>query len=70
MVNVTTSFLFMLADDIGWADFSYNGGIAHTPRIDQFARAPGSIKLMDMHSGGTVCSPTRASSPLPGARSR
>jgi arylsulfatase A-like enzyme len=63
MMNATmhTSFLFLLADDIGWADFSYNGGIARTPNIDKFARAPGSIKLMDMHSGGTVCSPTRAS---------
>jgi arylsulfatase A-like enzyme len=55
------SFLFLLADDIGWADFSYNGGIASTPHIDQWAASPGSVKLMDMHSGGTVCSPTRAS---------
>lgn len=51
----------MLGDDIGWADFSYNGGIAATPNIDQFAAAPGSVRLMDFHSGGTVCSPTRAS---------
>ena len=49
----------MLGDDIGWGDFP--GGIAATPNIDQFASAPGSVRLMDFHSGGTVCSPTRAS---------
>ena len=56
-----TSFLFLLADDIGWADFGYNGGTARTPKIDAFARAAGSVMMMDFHSGGTVCSPTRAS---------
>mmetsp|Transcript_26788 Transcript_26788/g.73711 ORF Transcript_26788/g.73711 Transcript_26788/m.73711 type:complete len:339 (+) Transcript_26788:336-1352(+) len=54
------SFLFMLADDIGWADFSYNNGTALTPNIDAWARAKGSVMLQDFHSGGTVCSPTRA----------
>ena len=54
------SFLFMLADDIGWADFGYNNGTARTPRIDAWARAKGSVLLQDFHSGGTVCSPTRA----------
>ena len=54
------SFLFLLADDIGWADFGYNNGTAHTPRIDAWARAKGSVLLQDFHSGGTVCSPTRA----------
>ena len=32
------SFLFLLADDIGWADFGYNNGTARTPRIDAWAR--------------------------------
>ena len=54
------SFLFMLIDDIGWADFSYNNGTAQTPNIDKWAKRSGSIILQDMHSGGTVCSPTRA----------
>lgn len=58
---MNASFLFMLADDIGWADFGYNGGIAHTPNIDGWGMAEGSVRLMDMHSGGTVCAPTRAS---------
>ena len=54
------SFLFILGDDIGWADFSYNNGTAHSPRIDEWARADGSIVMQDHHTGGTVCSPTRA----------
>lgn len=54
------SFVFLLGDDIGWGDFSYNGGVALTPRIDAWAKRDGSITLQDMHSGGTVCSPTRA----------
>ena len=54
------SFLFLLVDDIGWGDFSYNGGTAATPFIDAWARAKGSVVLQDFHSGGTVCSPTRA----------
>lgn len=33
---------------------------AATPNIDAWARREGSIILEDMHSGGTVCSPTRA----------
>ena len=60
-IPMNTSFLFLLADDIGWADFGYNGGIAATPHIDRWAKAHGSVKMHDFHSGGTVCSPTRAS---------
>lgn len=34
---------------------------AYTPNFDAWAKADGSITLSDFHSGGTVCSPTRAS---------
>ena len=55
------SFLFVLGDDIGWADPSYpNNGTAHTPNLRAWATAPGSIYFQDFHTGGTVCSPTRA----------
>jgi arylsulfatase A-like enzyme len=54
------SFLFLLVDDIGWADFSYNNGTALTPNIDQWTQEKGTVLLHDFHSGGTVCSPTRA----------
>jgi arylsulfatase A-like enzyme len=53
------SFLFLLADDIGWGDFSYNNGTAITPNIDSWASREGSVLLQDFHSA-TVCSPTRA----------
>eukprot|EP00662_Eupelagonemidae_sp_cell21_P012653 gene12653-15930_t len=58
---VTPSFLFLLGDDIGYADFGYSGGTASTPHVDALARAPSSVVLMDFHSQGTICSPTRAS---------
>jgi hypothetical protein len=63
MTTTTTalpSFLIMLADDIGWGDFSYNNGTALTPNIDTWSKAQGSVLLQDFHSGGTTCSPTRA----------
>eukprot|EP00041_Stephanoeca_diplocostata_P013753 m.243604 g.243604 ORF g.243604 m.243604 type:complete len:667 (+) comp19455_c0_seq1:121-2121(+) len=55
------SFLMILGDDIGWADFSWNNGTANTPNLAAWAKRAGSILLQDSHSGGTVCSPTRAS---------
>lgn len=58
--SASPSFLFLMGDDIGWADFSYNNGTAVTPRIRGWAAAPGSVLMQDFHSGGTVCSPTRA----------
>jgi arylsulfatase A-like enzyme len=60
MTPALPSFLFLLVDDIGWSDFSYNNGTAYTPNIDAWANRSGSILLQDFHSGGTVCSPTRA----------
>lgn len=54
------SVLFLLGDDIGWGDFHYNNGTAKTPNIDSWSRSDGSVLLQDFHSGGTVCSPTRA----------
>eukprot|EP00041_Stephanoeca_diplocostata_P027464 m.755425 g.755425 ORF g.755425 m.755425 type:complete len:637 (+) comp23181_c0_seq4:162-2072(+) len=59
-VGAKPSFLFILADDIGWSDFGYNNGTAHTPFIDTWTKQPGTVVMQDFHSGGTVCSPTRA----------
>ena len=50
----------VIGDDIGWADFSYNNGTAATPRIKEWTEAAGTVVLQDFHTGGTVCSPTRA----------
>lgn len=55
------SFLFILGDDIGWADFAFpNNGTAKSPNLAAWANAPGSVYFQDFHTGGTVCSPTRA----------
>ena len=55
------SFLFILGDDIGWADFRFNNGTAASPRILEWTQSPGTVVMQDFHSAGTVCSPTRAS---------
>jgi hypothetical protein len=56
------SFLFILADDIGYSDFGYSAGsTALTPHIAGWSRQPGSVVFYDFHSGGTHCTPTRAS---------
>jgi len=54
------SFLFILGDDIGWQDFRYNNGTAASPHISEWTESPGTLIMQDFHSGGTVCSPTRA----------
>lgn len=59
-VGEQPSFLFILGDDIGWSDFSYNNGTAATPRVKEWTTQPGTVVMQDFHTGGTVCSPTRA----------
>lgn len=59
-VSSQPSFLFILGDDIGWADFSYNNGTAASPHIKAWTESAGTVVMQDFHSGGTVCSPTRA----------
>ncbi|RLC16568.1 MAG: hypothetical protein DRI24_08110, partial [Deltaproteobacteria bacterium] len=51
--------VIFLADDLGYGDLgSYGNPIIKTPHIDKFA-AEG-VRMTDFHSGGTVCSPSRA----------
>lgn len=47
----------LLADDLGWADVGYHGGVIETPSIDQLA-ADG-VRLTRFYSA-PICSPTRA----------
>ena len=60
-IPTVPSLLFVLVDDVGWADYSYNGGVALTPNIDAWATRAGTVLLQDFHSGGANCAPTRAS---------
>ena len=49
----------MMADDFGYGDTEYNGGIATTPNLNNMAASSTSIRLDRYYSGGPVCSPTR-----------
>lgn len=52
--------LFLLVDDLGWADIGANGSEFYlTPNIDQLARS--GTRFSQAYAAGSVCSPTRAS---------
>lgn len=51
------NFVFVIADDLGWADVGFHGGNAPTPNLDKLA-AEG-LELTH-HYVAPVCSPTRA----------
>jgi arylsulfatase A-like enzyme len=54
------NFVFILADDLGWADLACYGGDLHeTPNIDRLARE--SMRFTDAYAAAPVCTPTRAS---------
>ena len=54
------NFVFLLVDDLGWADLSCYGADLHqTPNIDRLA-ADG-MRFTDAYAAAPVCSPTRAS---------
>jgi len=54
------NFVFILADDLGWADVGCYGADLHeTPNIDQLARQ--GMRFTDAYAAAPVCSPTRAS---------
>ncbi len=52
------NLLFILADDLGWADVSFHGGEIKTPQIDRLAAAGARLEQFYVQP---VCSPTRAS---------
>ena len=51
------NIVFMIADDLGWADVAFHGGNAPTPHLDRLASE--GLELMQ-HYVAPVCSPTRA----------
>jgi len=71
----TPNILFVLTDDMGWCDVSYNteyyqpgaGGEKwtvnppRTPNIDDLALSDSTVLFRRFYSGSAVCSPTRAS---------
>lgn len=54
------NIVFILADDMGWADLSTYGSDLHeTPNLDAFAES--GIRFTQAYTASPVCSPTRAS---------
>lgn len=54
------NILFILIDDMGWADVGCNGSTFHeTPNIDRLARE--GVRFTNGYAACPVCSPTRAS---------
>ena len=51
------NIVFIMADDLGWADVAFHGGNAPTPHLDQLAKD--GLELAQ-HYVAPVCSPTRA----------
>lgn len=54
------NILFLLVDDLGWADIGANGSTYYlTPNIDTLAA--NGLRFTQAYAAGSVCSPTRAS---------
>lgn len=52
--------VFILADDLGWADLEPYGSLYHrTPNLARLARR--SVRLTQYHAASPLCSPTRSS---------
>jgi len=51
------NIVFIMADDLGNADFGYRGGVIKTPNIDALAK--GGVRLESFY-GEPVCTPSRA----------
>lgn len=53
------NIVFILADDMGYGDFSaFNGGLSHTPALDQLLAE--SVCLTQQYTASPVCNPSRA----------
>jgi arylsulfatase A-like enzyme len=52
------NIVFILADDLGWADLGHDGSKIDTPNIDRLAKE--GVKLKRFYASAPMCSPTRA----------
>ncbi|MEI7865940.1 MAG: sulfatase-like hydrolase/transferase, partial [Chthoniobacterales bacterium] len=58
--GVKPNIVFILADDLGWADLGCYGSAFHeTPSLDRLAKE--GMRFTDAYASAPVCSPTRAS---------
>jgi len=53
------NIVFVMLDDLGYADFGcYGGEMIETPNVDRFCAE--SVKFTDCYAGATVCAPSRS----------
>jgi arylsulfatase A-like enzyme len=52
------NIIFILADDLGWADLGHDGSKIDTPNLDKLAKE--GVKLRRFYASAPMCSPTRA----------
>lgn len=57
--NELPNVVFILADDVGYADLGVDGGKVPTPNIDSLARQ--GMRFTDAHSPAALCAPSRFS---------
>ena len=55
------NIVIMLADDMGWGDWSRTGAPADTPHLEAMSRSKSAVWFQRAYSGNPICSPTRAS---------
>lgn len=53
--------VLMMADDMGWGDWSRTGAPADTPHLEAMSYSPHGAWFERAYSGNPICSPTRAS---------
>ncbi|MCB1227885.1 MAG: arylsulfatase, partial [Verrucomicrobiales bacterium] len=51
------NFIFILADDMGYGDPEFAGGLARTPHLNRLADE--GLRFTDAHTTSAVCTPTR-----------
>src|SRR5690554_4205145 len=60
VVNSKPNIVFIMADDLGWADLPcYGNKFNEAPHIDQLVQQ--GVMFTNAYSASAVCSPTRAS---------
>lgn len=59
--NSLPNFVIMMADDMGYGDWSRTGAPAHTPHLDEMSHSTHTVWFQRAYAGNPICSPTRAS---------
>lgn len=55
------NFVIMMADDMGYGDWSRTGAPAHTPHLEAMSNSQHAVWFQRAYAGNPICAPTRAS---------